>query len=219
MPRLEGLRGADRRPGHAGSPGRAGAVRVCRPRVSLGIGLGGIPEPGHAGGEPLPAGLVESARLDPPLFSPGHQGGIRPRYQRHLRQRWPRSWARPWPPGCGTPALPSTRPAGTTPPSRGIIIADTKFEFGTDAEGTLRADRRAAHPRLLPLLAGRPIRAGPAPAQLRQAAAAGLSRLAQGRGPLERRSPAAAASGRGGRGHQPPLSRGLPAADRTRSGA
>ena len=45
---------------------------------------------------------------------------------------------RRWPAGCGTRASRSIAPGATTPPRRGIIIADTKFEFGTDADGTLR---------------------------------------------------------------------------------
>ena len=38
---------------------------------------------------------------------------------------------------------------------RGIILADTKFEFGRRADGDDRARRRGAHPRLVALLAGR----------------------------------------------------------------
>ncbi len=43
--------------------------------------------------------------------------------------------------------------------ARGIILADTKFEFGLDADGTARARRRGAHARLVPLLARRRVRA------------------------------------------------------------
>jgi len=54
---------------------------------------------------------------------------------------------------------------------RGLILADTKYEFGVDAEGTLRlADE--IHTRLQPLLARRHLSAAPrrrrAPGQLRQ---------------------------------------------------
>ena len=44
---------------------------------------------------------------------------------------------------------------------RGILIADTKFELGLDPDGVLTARRRGAHARLLPLLAGRRVRARP----------------------------------------------------------
>ncbi|HEY5939323.1 MAG TPA: phosphoribosylaminoimidazolesuccinocarboxamide synthase [Gemmatimonadales bacterium] len=92
---------------------------------------------GTLAGEPLPPGLVESARLDPLLFSPatkaesGHDINVTvdtvaqelgPVLTARLRQ-----------------ASFALYQAGRDhAASRGIIIADTKFEFGTDAEGTLR---------------------------------------------------------------------------------
>lgn len=92
---------------------------------------------GTLAGEPLAPGLVESARLDPPLFSPatkaesGHDINVTvdtvaqelgPILTARLRQ-----------------ASFALYQAGRDhAASRGIIIADTKFEFGTDAEGTLR---------------------------------------------------------------------------------
>ena len=92
---------------------------------------------GTLAGEPLAPGLVESARLDPPLFSPatkaesGHDINVTldavaqqlgPALAARLRQA---SFA----------LYQAGRDHAAT---RGIIIADTKFEFGTDAEGTLR---------------------------------------------------------------------------------
>ena len=92
---------------------------------------------GTLAGEPLTPGLVESARLDPPLFSPatkaesGHDMNVTinavaqelgPTMAARLRQ-----------------ASFALYQAGRDhAAARGIIIADTKFEFGTDAEGTLR---------------------------------------------------------------------------------
>ena len=92
---------------------------------------------GTLAGEPLEPGLVESARLDPPLFSPatkaesGHDLNITvdavaqevgPVLAARLRQ-----------------ASFALYQAGRDhAAARGIIIADTKFEFGTDAAGTLR---------------------------------------------------------------------------------
>ncbi len=94
-------------------------------------------EQGTLAGEPLVSGLVESARLDPPIFSPatkaesGHDVNV--------------------------PVETVVRVLGATlavrlreasfaiyqagrdhAATRGIIIADTKFEFGSDASGTLR---------------------------------------------------------------------------------
>jgi phosphoribosylaminoimidazole-succinocarboxamide synthase len=92
---------------------------------------------GTLAGEPLPAGLLESDRLDPPLFSPatkaetGHDLNV------------------PFATVAATlgPALAtSLRDASFAiyeagrdhAELRGLIIADTKFEFGIDGEGTLR---------------------------------------------------------------------------------
>jgi phosphoribosylaminoimidazole-succinocarboxamide synthase len=91
-------------------------------------------ERGTLAGEPLPAGLVESARLDPPVFSPatkadvGHDENI--------------TFART----CeivGAETAQRLRDASLSvyvggrdrAAARGIIIADTKFEFGTTPDG------------------------------------------------------------------------------------
>ena len=91
---------------------------------------------GTLAGEPLPAGLVESARLEPPLFSPatkadsGHDlnvsfrtmaAALGPDLTARLRDA---SFAVYW--------------AGRDhAAARGIIIADTKFEFGVAPDGDL----------------------------------------------------------------------------------
>jgi phosphoribosylaminoimidazole-succinocarboxamide synthase len=92
---------------------------------------------GTLAAEPLPSGLVESARLEPPLFSPatkaesGHDTNVtfatvaRTLGMALAAQLRDASFA--------------VYQAGREhAASRGIIIADTKFEFGTDADGTLR---------------------------------------------------------------------------------
>ena len=92
---------------------------------------------GTLAGEPLPDGLVESSRLDPPLFSPatkaetGHDTNVTfvtvaealgSRLAAKLRE-----------------ASFAIYQAGRDHAEEcGIIIADTKFEFGTDGDGTLR---------------------------------------------------------------------------------
>jgi phosphoribosylaminoimidazole-succinocarboxamide synthase len=92
---------------------------------------------GTLAGEPLPVGLVECARLDPPLFSPatkaesGHD--INVTFDTVSR-------------ALGAPLAARLREASFVvyeagrrhAAERGIIIADTKFEFGTDAAGLLR---------------------------------------------------------------------------------
>jgi phosphoribosylaminoimidazole-succinocarboxamide synthase len=92
---------------------------------------------GTLAGEPLPAGLAESARLDPPLFSPatkaetGHDENIAFAEMQMI---------------VGAEAADTLREASLAIYSRareialerGIIIADTKFEFGRDTDGTIR---------------------------------------------------------------------------------
>ncbi|HEY0351641.1 MAG TPA: phosphoribosylaminoimidazolesuccinocarboxamide synthase [Gemmatimonadales bacterium] len=92
---------------------------------------------GTLAGEPLPSGLVESARLNPPLFSPatkaesGHDTNV--------------TFAAVAA-ALGTSLAAQLRDASFAiyqagrdhAERRGIIIADTKFEFGADADGTLR---------------------------------------------------------------------------------
>ncbi len=85
---------------------------------------------GTLAGEPLPAGLVESARLDPPIFSPatkadvGHDENVTFTHVveavgRALAEQLKRASLGLYEAGRGYAA------------PRGIIIADTKFEFGT----------------------------------------------------------------------------------------
>ena len=92
---------------------------------------------GTLAGEPMPAGLVESSRLAAPLFSPatkaesGHDENVP--FQRVVE-------------ALGEPLALRLRDTSLAiygegrdyAETRGIIVADTKFEFGIDAEGTLR---------------------------------------------------------------------------------
>jgi phosphoribosylaminoimidazole-succinocarboxamide synthase len=92
---------------------------------------------GTLAGESLAPGLVESARLEPPLFSPatkaetGHDENVTfgtmawslgPELAARLREA----------------SFTVYRAGRDYAAERGIVIADTKFEFGADAEGTLR---------------------------------------------------------------------------------
>ncbi|MBA2626806.1 MAG: phosphoribosylaminoimidazolesuccinocarboxamide synthase [Gemmatimonadales bacterium] len=92
---------------------------------------------GTLAGEPLASGLTESARLEPPIFSPatkaetGHDENVTFRTmaaalgERMATRLRDASFA--------------VYAAGRDyAASRGILIADTKFEFGTDADGTTR---------------------------------------------------------------------------------
>jgi phosphoribosylaminoimidazole-succinocarboxamide synthase len=98
--------------------------------------MGEYQQSGTLAGEPLPAGLGESARLEPAIFSPatkaetGHDQNVT---FSHMAK------------ALGAKLAESLRHASLAlyeagrayAASRGIIIADTKFEFGTTADGTL----------------------------------------------------------------------------------
>jgi phosphoribosylaminoimidazole-succinocarboxamide synthase len=91
-------------------------------------------EGGTLAGEPLPQGLVESDRLDPPIFSPatkattGHDENVT--YDR-MRQ----ALGAPLATRLRETSLSLYRAGAERAARRGIIIADTKFEFGTDPDG------------------------------------------------------------------------------------
>lgn len=91
---------------------------------------------GTLAGEPLAAGLLESARLEPPLFSPatkaesGHDenvtfGRVAEALGRELAGR------------LRDASFAVYRAGRDHAASRGIIIADTKFEFGSAPDGSL----------------------------------------------------------------------------------
>ena len=92
---------------------------------------------GTLAGETLPRGLIESARLEPPLFSPatkaesGHDENVT--VATMARSLGPDLAAR-----LRDASFAVYRAGRDYAAERGIIIADTKFEFGTDAGGTLR---------------------------------------------------------------------------------
>ncbi|MEO8140190.1 MAG: phosphoribosylaminoimidazolesuccinocarboxamide synthase [Gemmatimonadota bacterium] len=94
-------------------------------------------ESGTLAGEPLPNGLTESARLEPPIFSPatkeetGHDINVTFSAMAAALGRIPAGKLRE----SSFAVYNAGRDHAAT---RGIIIADTKFEFGTDAQGTLR---------------------------------------------------------------------------------
>ncbi len=91
---------------------------------------------GTLAGEPMPQGLLESARLDPPIFSPatkaeqGHDENVTFGYIARALGRTPAERLR----GASLALYEAGRDYAA---KRGIIIADTKFEFGTTADGDL----------------------------------------------------------------------------------
>jgi len=91
---------------------------------------------GTLAGEPLAANLVESARLDPPIFSPatkaeeGHDENVTFDHMARALGRAPAERLR-------RASLDLYEAGRAYAAERGIIIADTKFEFGTTPDGTL----------------------------------------------------------------------------------
>ena len=91
---------------------------------------------GTLAGEPLSAGLVESARLDPPIFSPatkadvGHDENV-------TFGRVGEALGRAFADQLKHASLDLYEAGRAYAAPRGIIIADTKFEFGSTPDGRL----------------------------------------------------------------------------------
>jgi phosphoribosylaminoimidazole-succinocarboxamide synthase len=140
LERLPGLRGMEHE-----IAGRAMLVRRARPvpfecvvRGYLsGSAWAEYRTHGTLAGERLPPGLIESQRLDPPLFSPATKAEA----GHDLNVTFSAMAA-----ALGVELASRLRDASFAvyragrdhAAHRGIIIADTKFEFGTDQGGTLR---------------------------------------------------------------------------------
>ncbi len=91
---------------------------------------------GTLAGEPLALGLVESARIDPPIFSPatkadvGHDENV-------TFAHVVKALGRPLAEQLKGASLGVYEAGRAYAAPRGIIIADTKFEFGTTPDGRL----------------------------------------------------------------------------------
>ena len=89
-------------------------------------------------GVPLPAGLKNASKLPEPIFTPAAKAaGRRARREHQLRAGRSRSSAPSWPRRSATSASRIYKAAAAFALTKGIIIADTKFEFGLDENGTL----------------------------------------------------------------------------------
>ena len=143
------LLAADRPEPHARDPRRRpldgvpaprdAADRVRRARLPRRLGLEGLPaRRGEVCGHALPEGLRESDKLPEPIFTPATKATERATTRTSRASRRPSSSAR-----SGSRevervvASSSTRRPPSTRCARGIIIADTKFELGLDADGNL----------------------------------------------------------------------------------
>ena len=165
-------------------------------------------------GVTLPAGLQDSDRLPAPIFTPatkaesGHDENISEEQAGAIVGREMIARLRDL-------TLAIYRRGVEHAASRGIVIADTKFEFGVgDGDGEVDSDRRSAHARLIALLADVGVRARPFAAQLRQAV---RSRL-PGTDRVEQAAPCPLAARRHRRTHTREISRRLSPPHRSRPG-
>ncbi len=163
---------------------------------------------GSVSGVALPAGLQESEQLPEPIYTPstkaeeGHDEAID--FAETVRLLGSEELAAQ----VRDVSIAVYKAVAAHARERGVILADTKFEFGLDSDGRPDAGRRGLHAGLLALLAGRHVRGRPRPAVVRQAVRARLGdvdRLGQ--------APAGAADpGRRGRRHPRALRHRLRAA-------
>jgi phosphoribosylaminoimidazole-succinocarboxamide synthase len=93
-------------------------------------------ERGTLAGEPLPKGLVESARLDPPIFSPATKADIG-HDENVTFDTVVAGVGRPMAERLRSASLALYQAGREHAAGRGIIIADTKFEFGATGDGEL----------------------------------------------------------------------------------
>ena len=167
---------------------------------------------GTLAGEKLKAGLVESEKLEPSIFSPatkaetGHDENITIAKMREVV-------------GDETAyTLESMTRAIYTlgeelAREQGIIIADTKFEFGRDKDGRIILIDEVMTPDSSRFWAVDAYKPGQPQPSFDKQPLARLSRRRAPRRPLERRRPAAAAAGKRGRGDQQALSGSVSAGD------
>ena len=128
----------------------------------------------------LPPGLQLASPLPEPIFTPCHQKRRRAR----RKHRHGRNVARMLGEDSGEPRARSQPRKSTSAgrdhaAQRGIIVADTKFEFGTARRDKLLLIDECLTPGFVALLASRSIRRRPKSAELRQTIRARLSRDAR----------------------------------------
>ena len=95
-------------------------------------------ESGTVCGIRLPAGLENGDRLPAPIYTPGVQGADGRARREHLVRAHRRARRRRRAPtSCATCRSRSTSARRATAEARGLILADTKFEFGLDDDGVM----------------------------------------------------------------------------------
>ncbi len=190
--------------------------RVRGPRLPHRLGAAGLPaRRGEVCGVALPPGSRTAAGCPQPIFTPATKAAVgRARRERLLRRRGALGRARTSADQLRDLTLAVYRRAEEIARERGIMLADTKLEFGARADGTVVLADEVLTPdssRFWPADDWQP---GRRPAVLRQADRPRLAASPRPRlGPPLGRAAAAAARG-GGRAHPGALRRGVRAADR-----
>jgi phosphoribosylaminoimidazole-succinocarboxamide synthase len=103
----------------------------------IGSGWKDYQRSGEVCGIRLPAGLRQADRLPEPIFTPATKADIGEHDENIGFEQVARQIGRPLAESVRTAALGLYRYAAAHAAERGIIIADTKFEFGIDSNGTL----------------------------------------------------------------------------------
>ena len=102
-----------------------------------GSGLVEYKERGTACGVPLPAGLVDGSRLEEPIFTPAAKAAVGEHDENIDFAETARRVGRELAEEIRDLTLSIYRRAHEIAAERGIILADTKFEFGRRADGTV----------------------------------------------------------------------------------
>jgi phosphoribosylaminoimidazole-succinocarboxamide synthase len=97
-------------------------------------------ETGRVCGIPLPKGLVESNRLDEPIFTPATKAELGTHDENVTFERMARDLGTALAERLRTLSLAIYRRARDIAETRGIILADTKFEFGTVGDTVILVD-------------------------------------------------------------------------------
>ena len=159
-----------------------------------GTGLLDYRASGEVCGIALPAGLEDGSRLPEPIFTPATKADLGEHDENVSYDAVVQTVGDDAAAELRMLTLAVYARAEELARERGILLADTKLEFGRRSRRHDRARRRGADARLVALLAGRRLAPGPGPAVVRQADRAQLAPLTRLRlGPGVRRAAAAAA--------------------------
>ena len=170
----------------------------------IGSGWKDYQKTGAISGIKLPAGLRQAAKLPQTLFTPSTKAALGDNDETISFEQAAKIVGADIAARVRDTAIALYEFAAKHARERGIIIADTKFEFAHGRGRRARAHRRSADARFLALLARRYLARRHEPAVLRQAVRARLSRDAR----LEQEGAGAEAAARGHRGTQREIPRG-----------